>query len=152
MKQQNPSSESNSSSTTKKFPCLTKTQGSLPCSQEPPLVPIFSQRNPVHSLPSCFFTTNFNINLPPIHKSSRGIFLSGFLPKHCMHFFSSPYVQYVLLPSHFYPIHHPNNVWWGAKIMKLLSLLQSFTDHYYIITFSKVHNITARKQDINYIN
>jgi hypothetical protein len=54
-------------------------------------------------------------------------------------------VQYVLLPSHFSPIHHPNNIWWGAQIMKLLSLLQSLTNHYYINTLNKVHNTYSKK-------
>jgi hypothetical protein len=46
---------------------------SLPCSQNPPLVSVLSQINPVHTTPSYLSKIHFNI----IHKPS---FPSGFFP------------------------------------------------------------------------
>jgi len=48
--------------------------GSSPCSQEPPLIPILSQMNPVHNFTLCFFKNNllFKINiLPSMPRSSE---------------------------------------------------------------------------------
>jgi hypothetical protein len=36
-------------------------EGSLPCSQDPPLVPILSQINPIHTIPSYLSKIHFNI-------------------------------------------------------------------------------------------
>jgi len=89
--------------------------------------------NPAHSLPSYFFTTNFNIKEQGIHLTLNehdddddeililishpflnlqlATFFQGSLPKQCMHFSSSQYVQHVLLSSQSSPICHPNNIW-----------------------------------------
>jgi hypothetical protein len=40
-------------------------EGSLPCSQQPPLVPILSQINPIHIMPSYLSKIHFNIVHPP---------------------------------------------------------------------------------------
>jgi len=39
-------------------------------------------------------------------------------PKHCIHLSSSPYVLHAPLIS-FFSYDHLNNIWWGAKIIKL---------------------------------
>jgi hypothetical protein len=36
-------------------------EGSLPCSQEPAIIPVLSQMNPVHTLPLYFCKISFNI-------------------------------------------------------------------------------------------
>jgi hypothetical protein len=48
----------------KKFPVSYVTQGSLPCSQEPPLGPTLSQTNAVHTLTHSFFNFHFNAIVP----------------------------------------------------------------------------------------
>jgi hypothetical protein len=42
-----------------------ETEGSLPCSQEPPLAPILSQIDPVHTITSYLCKIHFNIVHPP---------------------------------------------------------------------------------------
>jgi hypothetical protein len=48
-----------------------ETKGSLPSSQEPPLVPILSQIIPVHTTPSYFSKIHFNITHLPTSWSSQ---------------------------------------------------------------------------------
>jgi hypothetical protein len=45
-------------------------EGSLSCSQEPPLVPILSQINPIHTIPSYLSKIQFNKVRPPTSWSS----------------------------------------------------------------------------------
>jgi hypothetical protein len=44
-------------------------QGSLSCSQNPPLVPILSQMYPIHYLLTYFFKMNINFTLPSTRRS-----------------------------------------------------------------------------------
>jgi hypothetical protein len=53
-------------------------EGSLPCSQQPPLVPVLSQMNLLHTTPSHFLKIHFNIILAP---ASSGLFPSVFTTK-----------------------------------------------------------------------
>jgi hypothetical protein len=53
-------------------------EASLPCSQDFPLVPILSQINPIHTIPSYLSKMHFNIVHPPTSWSSCGPFLYGF--------------------------------------------------------------------------
>jgi hypothetical protein len=46
-------------------------EGPLPCSQEPLLVPILSQINPIHPIPSYLSKIHFNIVHPPTSWSSQ---------------------------------------------------------------------------------
>jgi hypothetical protein len=59
----------------------------------PPLVPILSQINSVHALPSFL---RFNKVLPSTLGLPSGLFPSGFPPKSSMHYFSPPYVPHAL--------------------------------------------------------
>jgi hypothetical protein len=46
-------------------------EGSSPCSQEPSLVPILSQINPIHTIPSYLSQIHFHIAHPPTSWSSQ---------------------------------------------------------------------------------
>jgi hypothetical protein len=48
----------------KKFSLFMETEGSLPCSQTPPLVPILSQMHPIHTFPHYFPNIDSNIMFP----------------------------------------------------------------------------------------
>ncbi|KDR16625.1 hypothetical protein L798_09464 [Zootermopsis nevadensis] len=73
-------------------------EGSLPYSQEPALVPILNQRNPVHTTPSCFSKTHFNIIIPPRLILPSGLFPSG-LPINTLYaFLFSP--MWATCPAH----------------------------------------------------
>jgi hypothetical protein len=45
--------------------------GSIPCSQKPSLVPILSQINQIHTIPSYLSKIDFNIVHPPTSWSSQ---------------------------------------------------------------------------------
>ena len=79
--------------------------------KRPPHVPILSQSNPVHVLPSHFLKMHFNI-IPHLYLGlSSGLSSSCLPPKPCMRLSCSPYV--LDAPPH--PFHkcfyHPNNIW-----------------------------------------
>ena len=68
--EQSPSWEANWFSDSKKFPTFYGIQGSLPRLQPPP-VPVWSQINPIHSLPSSVLKIHLNIILPSMPGSSK---------------------------------------------------------------------------------
>ena len=73
-KEQSPSWEANSSSATPVIPhILWSPKLHFPVHKSLPFVPIMSQMNPVHSLPSYFFNIHFNtsISLPSMPWSSK---------------------------------------------------------------------------------
>jgi hypothetical protein len=74
--------------------------------KSPPLVPILSQTNPVHTLPLYFFEIYFNILLS-IPNFVVGSFLHALLS--VLRMFTSPSFD------------HSNNICWRVRIMKLLS-------------------------------
>jgi len=48
-----------------------------------------------------------------------GLYPSGFSTKYRLHL-CYPHMCYVLHPSHSSWFHHPNNIWWGVRIIQLL--------------------------------
>jgi hypothetical protein len=84
----------------------------------PPLVPILSHTNPVHALPSSFLKAYFTIILPPTQRSSRESISVSF--PHDSHYAPHPNECHMPRPSHACWIDHPNNIWWGAKIVTSL--------------------------------
>jgi hypothetical protein len=66
----------------------------------PPVVPILSHLNPVHTFPPCFPKIHSNIILPSMPNSPKRFFLKMFQLKLCLHFLS-PHVFYMSHPSHF---------------------------------------------------
>ena len=84
---------------------------------------VFVLARSIHSTPSFYFLRiNFNIIAPYTPWSSK---LSPSLrfPKHksvCIR--SLPHTWHMVRPSHSSWFDHPINIWWGAHIMKLLSV------------------------------
>jgi hypothetical protein len=63
----------------RKFPAiLRKPKAHRRVHRSPPLVPILSHLDPVHTIPSYLSKIHFNIVLPPTSWSSSGLFPSGF--------------------------------------------------------------------------
>jgi len=52
-------------------PHFMEPEDSLPHSQQPPIVPIMSQTDPIHALPSCSFKIHVNIFLPSTPTTSQ---------------------------------------------------------------------------------
>jgi hypothetical protein len=73
-------------------------EGSLPCSQEPSTVPILSQINPVHTIPSYLSRIHLNIVHPPTSWSSQWFLPSGF-PTNILYAFLFPPIR-VTCPAH----------------------------------------------------
>ena len=81
----------------------------------PPPVPILSQINPVHALPSTswrsilILASHLRLGLP------SGSFPQVSPPKPCKHL-SFPHTFYIPHPSHSSSFDHPNIIWWGVQI------------------------------------
>jgi hypothetical protein len=77
-----------------------ESEGSLPCSESPPLVPILSQINSIHTIPSYLSKIHFNIVHPPTSRSSQcslTVWLSHHYPI-CIPLL--PHSCYMPYPSH----------------------------------------------------
>jgi hypothetical protein len=75
-----------------------ETEGSLPCSRKPPVVPIMSQMNPLHTTLSCLFKIHLNISTHLDLGLHSDLIYSGFLAN----------ILYTFLVSHVratYPAH-----------------------------------------------
>jgi len=67
-----------------------------------------------------------------------GLFPSGFPTKTQYVFIFSPHTCYMSLPSHSHLRYHPNDIWWGLKIMKLLIVQFSLVPCYLLPLSSKI--------------
>ena len=95
----------------KKFPTFYGTRKFITSFKTPPLVPIVSQINPVHTLISHFVKNYFNIILPSTPGSSKWSLSVRCPPsKSCKHLSSS---STCCMPrsSHYCRFDHPNNIW-----------------------------------------
>jgi hypothetical protein len=109
----------------KKISCfLMEPEGSLPCSQKPPLDPILSQLNPVRTVDPCLLKVHLNVILPPTSRSSKCFFfrssnenivcishlpISATCPTHLFHYLSTKYCAHftsLLSVLHAQPISH----------------------------------------------
>lgn len=111
--------------------------GSLSCSQGLPLVPVLSQMKPLHTFPSPFFQTHFNILFPFMPRSSKQFVLSGF-PAKMLHVF-----LFSLHCNIFHPCYHPwfynlKNVWWTVQIMKIFITQFCTASHFFILLCPKI--------------
>jgi hypothetical protein len=74
-------------------------EGSLPCTQAPPLVPMPSHMHPVYTIPPYTPKIHSNIIFPSTPRSSKwSLLFQVFQPKYCVHFSPLPYpsVNYLL--------------------------------------------------------
>jgi hypothetical protein len=100
----------------------------------PPLIPILSQIDPVHTIPSYLS----KIYYPPTYVLVFLVisFLLAFASISYMHS-TSPHSCYMPCPSHPPWFDHPNFVWRGVQIMKLLIMQFSLTFCYFPTLRSK---------------
>jgi len=88
--------------------------------KSPAPVPILSQINPVHVPHSTsrryilILSFHLYLGLP------SGLFPSGFPTKTLYIHLSSPHMCYTPRPSHSSRLNHPNKIWWGVQIIKLI--------------------------------
>ena len=85
----------------------------------PPLVPIQSQRNPVHTPTSHFLQIHLNIILPSTPGSPQWSLTQRFPYENPVHASPLPHRRYMPRPSHS-KFYHPHNIGWGVQIIQLL--------------------------------
>jgi len=120
--QQNPSWEANRFTASQKIRSIIWNPKVYYCiHKNPPTVPILSQNNPHHA-PSHFLMIRLNIILPSTPGSSKWFLSLRFPRKNPVYASPLPHTCYMPLPSHSL-FDHPNNIWWGLLIIKLLTML-----------------------------
>jgi hypothetical protein len=88
----------------------------------PPPVPILSQLDQVHVTTSHFRKIQLNIILQSTPRSSKWSLSLRFPHQSPVHGSPIPHTCYMSRPSHSSRIYHPNNIWWGVQIIKLLTV------------------------------
>jgi len=84
--------------------------------KSPPLVPILSQKHPVHIFPHYFPKIYSNIILPSILRSSEWSLPFRFSNKNIVCTSHRSHACYIPCPSHPPWFNHPNNIWWSIKV------------------------------------
>ena len=104
----------------KKFLAFYGTQRSITTLQNPTTSP-YPEPDQFSPCPTThFLKIHLNIILPPTPGSSKWS-LSIRLPHQNPAYISPlPHICYMPRPSHYSRCHHPNNIWWGVQIIKLL--------------------------------
>ena len=97
------------------------------------LYPILGQINPVHASPSHLLKIRANIILPSGHSSSKW-FPSIRFP-HQNRVCTAPVSRTCYMPRPYSWFDHSNNIWWGARIIKLL-ITQSSPLRCYLVSLS----------------
>ena len=91
----------------------------------PPPVPILSQLDPVQISTLCFLNIHLNIILPSTPGSSKWSLSLRFSHQNPVYTSPQPHTCYIPRPSHSSRFDHPNNVWWGVQISRLLIIFLS---------------------------
>jgi hypothetical protein len=149
--EQNPSWEANShSSSNEIFHLLRVPNVHCRFHKHPPLVPILSQTNPVHThLTSLRFilrlSSHLRLRLP------SGFFASGFQTKISYAFLMSP--MRVTCPSYLilFDLITLNNSWWSMNVMKLFIMqYSSASPHFLPLTskYSPQHSVLKHPQSM----
>jgi hypothetical protein len=95
-------------------------EGSSPCSQDPPPVPILSQSNPVPTIPSYLSKIHFNIVHLPTPWSSQWSLSFWLSHQYPICIPPLPHSCYMPCPSHPPWLDHSNYVWRGVQVMTLI--------------------------------
>ena len=100
-----------------------ESESSILRSHESDTIPILSQINPVHDLPTDFFKIRFDIILRSTSGSSKcSLALRSPHPNPVR---ASPSPTHATCPAKLTSLYdHPNNIWWEVQIIKLL-IMQS---------------------------
>jgi len=86
--------------------------------KHPPLVPILSQKNPVHTLPPYFPNIHSNMIFPSMPRSSKWSLSFTFSNPSIVHISHISHARYMPRPSHPASHHDPNNTWSSAQVMQ----------------------------------
>jgi hypothetical protein len=122
--QQSPSWEADSHAASQEIPrLLWNPRVHYRVHKYPPLVPILSQRNPVHIFPPYFSKIPHNIVFPSMLWSSEWSLSFRLSDQNCVHNSHLSYACYTPRPSHASWFDH---LWWSVQVMKLL-IMQSFS-------------------------
>jgi hypothetical protein len=94
--------------------------------ENPPLVPILSQMNPIHTFPPYFPEIHPNIVFPSMPMSCEWSLPFIFPNQNILCISHLSHAYYMLRPSHPPWLDYPNNIRWSVQVMKfsLWSLLQ----------------------------
>jgi len=117
--EQSPSWEANSHSANNEISRLSFNQKVHYCvHNSPPVAPILSQMNPVHTFPRYFLKIHFNIILPTTSMPSAWSLPFRFLNQRIIKIYLS-HSCYMARPSHPPWFDHPNHICWRLKVTKL---------------------------------
>ena len=104
--------KSNRSSTSQEIPCiLWNLKFHYHVHRSRPHVPVQSQINPVHDIPSYFFKICINIILPSKLRSCKQPISFRFSKQHSTRIDLLSHTWHTTRLSHSSPFDHPNNIW-----------------------------------------
>jgi len=119
--QQSPSWEANLFSASQEIPrTLRNPKVHYRIHKCPPLVPILSQLDPVHTPTSNFLKIHLNIILPSTPRSPKWSLFLRFPPRNPVYASPLPHTRYMPSQSHSSRFYHPNNTGQGVQIIQLL--------------------------------